>query len=45
VSVDIVQNLVKFNAMTDSFKFGVIGIYNTKREENAFYKIVATCGN
>ena len=33
----------KFTIGVDQFKFGVIGLYNTKREKN-FYKVVAHVG-
>jgi hypothetical protein len=40
----VAPHLYKFTHKEDCFKFGVIGMYNTRRE-NAFFSIIACIGN
>lgn len=40
---ELPAHLEKIDLMTTSLKFGMIGIYNTRRD-NSFYKVIATIG-
>ena len=42
--IQVPSHLIKFDADKDSFSFGTIGLYNTRREM-AFYKVVAHIGS